>query len=188
MELVVPLLRTVVAVAAIIGLLWWAGRRVAGRAPSGAGLAGSGLGGPGAPAARQPRRGLGLRASRAGSGTGLREVWTTVAARLGERRPAPERALRVVERATLTPRASLALVEVGGRRLLLGVAEQGISVLDTSEVPDAPASVAAVPSDAPASGDAAVTGAAASDDAADFDEILRASLASESARGRAGLL
>ncbi|MGP7960211.1 flagellar biosynthetic protein FliO [Sanguibacter sp. A247] len=182
MELVVPLLRTVVAVAAIAGLLWWAGRRVAGRAPSGAGLAGSGLGGPAASAARAPRRGLGLRTNRAGAGagSGLREVWGAFAARLGERRPAPERALRVVERATLTPRASLALVEVGGRRLLLGVAEQGISVLDTSQAPVAAADDAVVFS---------ADEASSADEAADFDEILRASLAaSEGAQGRAGLL
>jgi len=169
MELVVPLLRTVVAVAAIVGLLWWAGRRLAGRAPSGAGLAGSGLGAAGRPAAARQGR---------ARGAGLRGLTQAVVARLGERRPAPERALRVVERATLSPRASVALVEVGGRRLLLGVGEQGITVLDRA---DAPAPEPAEPAEDEVTEPVA-------DDAldADFASILRESLAStEGAPGRA---
>lgn len=161
MDLVVPLLRTVVAVAAIAGLLWWAGRRLAGRAPSGAGLAGSGLGGP-RPASQRP-----------GRGTGLRATLAAFTARLGERRPAPERALRVVERATLSPRASVALVELGGRRLLLGVGEQGITVLDRS--------------DAPVAADVTVTDERpATNHEPDFEAILRESLARpDGAQGRA---
>ncbi|QIK84295.1 flagellar biosynthetic protein FliO [Sanguibacter sp. HDW7] len=174
MELVVPLLRTVVAVAAIVGLLWWAGRRLSGRAPSGAGLAGSGLGGPGL--ASRPRQ----AASR---GAGLGSVLAAVRARLGERRPAPERALRVVERATLSPRASVALVELGGRRLLLGVGEQGITVLDRSVVPAASASADGdEPDDAPAH-DATAEPSCVD---LDFEAILQESLATtEGAPGRA---
>ena len=171
MEVVVPLLRTVVAVAAIVGLLWWAGRRLAGRASSGAGLAGSGLGGP-RPAVRRPA-----------GGTGLRAMLSSVTARLGERRPAPERALRVVERATLSPRASVALVELGGRRLLLGVGEQGITVLDRSDVPvvtDAATVDVGVDTDVVAEAEASR--------ATDFETILRESLAApDGARERAGL-
>lgn len=172
MELVVPLLRTVVAVAAIVGLLWWAGRRLAGRAPSGVGLAGSGLGGP----ARSPRPGRGQAA-------GLRTLLSAVSARIGERRPAPERALRVIERATLSPRASVALVEVGGRRLLLGVGEQGITVLDRSVVPAASATADEdAPDDVPAHD---VTAEPSRVDL-DFEAILQESLTTtEGAPGRA---
>ncbi|WP_207204614.1 FliO/MopB family protein [Sanguibacter massiliensis] len=163
MDLVVPLLRTVVAVAAIAGLLWWAGRRLAGRAPSGAGLAGSGLGGPRA-AVQRP-----------GRATGLRATLAAFTARLGERRPAPERALRVLERATLSPRASVALVELGGRRLLLGVGEQGITVLDRSDAP--------VAAETTATDEGPATNLEP-----DFEAILRESLARpDGAQGRAGV-
>jgi len=43
------------------------------------------------------------------------------------------KAMSVVARQNLGPKASVAVVEFGGKRLLLGVTEHGISVLDNSE-------------------------------------------------------
>ncbi|MCQ1951172.1 flagellar biosynthetic protein FliO [Arthrobacter sp. zg-Y859] len=44
-------------------------------------------------------------------------------------------AVRVVSRQPLTPKASLVVVETGGQRLLLGVAEGSVNLLHTTEVP-----------------------------------------------------
>lgn len=181
MELIVPLLRTVVAVVAVVGLLWWVGRRMSGQAPAGAG----------ARPVSQWRRPAAGRASGAGavlgagsgagrgSRTGFAASWRALLERLGERRPAPERELRVVDRTSLTPRASLALVEVGGRRLLLGVGDQGISVLDTHAAPAAAGPAAEPTTDVTDVAAATVT---------DFDDILQRALApsSDGASGRAG--
>lgn len=50
-----------------------------------------------------------------------------------------EAAMTVVGRQSLGGRSNLVLVDVAGRRLLLGVAEHGVSLLTELEVPPAPA-------------------------------------------------
>ena len=57
--------------------------------------------------------------------------------RLGARFGAPAAAqLNLVERRNLGPRSSVVLLDVQGRRYLLGVAESSISVLDSFEAPE----------------------------------------------------
>lgn len=122
---VVMLLRALVSLGAVLGLIWWAGRRLS----SGKGRVG------GTTAGTRP-----VRAPGAPGGAWAR-VRSGVAG-LVRRGDVPEPAIVVVGRQSLTPRAGLALVEVGGRRLLLGVGDQGITVLDTQDAP-APAAPSA---------------------------------------------
>jgi len=49
---------------------------------------------------------------------------------------APSAQLRIIERKQLAAKSSLALVEVSGRRYLLGVAESSVNVLDSFEAPE----------------------------------------------------
>lgn len=56
--------------------------------------------------------------------------------RTGNRRAA-KAALSVVGRTSVGPKASVAVVEMDGKRFLLGVTEHGVSVLHTAEAPTA---------------------------------------------------
>ncbi len=58
-------------------------------------------------------------------------------ARPGARRPRPAASLAVVGRQSLGGRSSIALVEVAGRHLLLGVGEHGVTLLTEVAVPEA---------------------------------------------------
>ena len=125
-DTVVVLLRALVSLGVVLGLIWWAGRRLSsGKGPVGGSATGS-------------------RAGRATGvlGRGLGRVRDAL--RGGGTAQAP--AIVVLGKQALTPKAGLALVEVGGRRLLLGVGEQGVTVLDTQDAPAAqPAAVAVRP-------------------------------------------
>ena len=127
-DTVVVLLRALVSLGVVLGLIWWAGRRLSsGKGPVGGSATGS-------------------RAGRATGvlGRGLGRVRDAL--RGGGTAQAP--AIVVLGKQALTPKAGLALVEVGGRRLLLGVGEQGVTVLDTQDAPAAqPAAVAVRPDD-----------------------------------------
>jgi flagellar protein FliO/FliZ len=80
--------------------------------------------------------------------------------------------MSVVARQNLGPKASVAVVEFGGKRLLLGVTEHGIAVLDDSAAPEL--AVEPAPADTPAV--AAVTRRAASkQNSRDFAQVLRTS-------------
>ncbi|MCH6468560.1 flagellar biosynthetic protein FliO [Sinomonas terrae] len=50
--------------------------------------------------------------------------------------PTKAKALTVVSRQTVGPKASVVLVDTDGRRFLLGVTEHGINVLHSTEVPE----------------------------------------------------
>ena len=123
-DTVVVLLRALVSLGVVLGLIWWAGRRLSsGKGPVGGSATGS-------------------RAGRATGvlGRGLGRVRDAL--RGGGTAQAP--AIVVLGKQALTPKAGLALVEVGGRRLLLGVGEQGVTVLDTQDAPAAPPAAVAV--------------------------------------------
>lgn len=125
-DTVVVLLRALVSLGVVLGLIWWAGRRLSsGKGPVGGSATGSRTG----RATGVLGRGLGrVRDALRGGGT------------------AQAPAIVVLGKQALTPKAGLALVEVGGRRLLLGVGEQGVTVLDTQDAPAAqPAAVAVRP-------------------------------------------
>ena len=127
-DTVVVLLRALVSLGVVLGLIWWAGRRLS----SGKGPVGGSATGP------RPGRATGVL------GRGLGRVRDAL--RGGGAAQAP--AIVVLGKQALTPKAGLALVEVGGRRLLLGVGEQGVTVLDTQDAPVAqPAAVAVRPDD-----------------------------------------
>ncbi|WP_062137970.1 flagellar biosynthetic protein FliO [Demequina aestuarii] len=67
-----------------------------------------------------------------------------VQAGMGDRRS--QQAMSVVGRQQLTRRTGLALVEVGGRQLVVGYSEQGVSLVhDVGECPVEPESTAAAP-------------------------------------------
>lgn len=107
-------LRTVVSLAAVLGLLLFLGKRLQkGQAPGGNPFAGL-----------VPRRGLGrLRAI-----AGLRIA------------PAPRaktEKITLVARTGLGGKAQLVVAEFGGIRYVLGVSEKGIDVVDTQEAPSA---------------------------------------------------
>ncbi len=124
-DTVVVLLRALVSLGVVLGLIWWAGRRLSsGKGPVGGSATGS-------------------RAGRATGvlGRGLGRVRDAL--RGGGTAQAP--AIVVLGKQALTPKAGLALVEVGGRRLLLGVGEQGVTVLDTQDAPAAQPAAVAVP-------------------------------------------
>lgn len=127
-DTVVVLLRALVSLGVVLGLIWWAGRRLS----SGKGPVGGSATGP------RTGRATGVL------GRGLGRVRDAL--RGGGTAQAP--AIVVLGKQALTPKAGLALVEVGGRRLLLGVGEQGVTVLDTQDAPVAqPAAVAVRPDD-----------------------------------------
>lgn len=115
----VALLRALVSLGVVLGLIWWAGRRLtSGKGPVGGSTAGPRTSVTG-------RRGAFARAS----------GWVRDTLRGARRGAQQQPAIVVVGRQALTPKAGLALVEVGGRRLLLGVGDQGVTVLDTQDVP-----------------------------------------------------
>ena len=58
-------------------------------------------------------------------------VLAWLARRAGWMRSGAQRAIRVVSTQSLGPRAQLALVDIGGKRLLLGVTSSQITLLDT---------------------------------------------------------
>ena len=122
-DTVVALLRALVSLGVVLGLIWWAGRRLStGKGPVGRTASVSATSRPATSGGRVLAR---LRAL--GSGA--------VGALGGRRGTAPAPAIVVLGRQSLTPKAGLALVEVGGRRLLLGVGDQGVTVLDTQDAP-----------------------------------------------------
>lgn len=100
--------RAVVALAAVLGLLLWIGRRVQkGQSP-------------GASAAPGPL------AKRLGGLFAMRPA-------VGARRPAER--ITVVARSSLGGRAQLVVAEFDGIRYVLGVSEHGVNVVDTQEAP-----------------------------------------------------
>jgi len=117
-DTVVVLLRALVSLGVVLGLIWWAGQRLS----SGKGPVGGSATGP------RPGRGTSVL------GRGLGRVRDALRGRGGA---AQAPAIVVLGKQALTPKAGLALVEVGGRRLLLGVGEQGVTVLDTQDAPPA---------------------------------------------------
>ncbi|MBI9114585.1 FliO/MopB family protein [Sanguibacter suaedae] len=112
MDTAVVVLRAALSLAAVLGLIWYAGRRLSdtsaserGDGPLGRLLTRSGL----RPASRRTAR-------------GLRTPGVTMA---------------VVGRQVLGPRASVAVLDVGDQRLVLGVTDAGVNVLSTQAVPAA---------------------------------------------------
>ena len=91
MDLVIPILRAILALAVVLGLVWIASKR---------------LGTPG------------------------------LATGKGRNRRTRTASITVVGRQALSPKAGLALVDVGGERLLLGFSEQGVNVLQTLPTPE----------------------------------------------------
>ena len=125
-DTVVVLLRALVSLGVVLGLIWWAGRRLSsGKGPVGGSATGS-----------RPGRATGAL------GRGLGRVRDALRGGGGA---AQAPAIVVLGKQALTPKAGLALVEVGGRRLLLGVGEQGVTVLDTQDAPAAQPAAVAVP-------------------------------------------
>lgn len=106
MDTAVLVLRTVLSLAAVLGLIWYAGRKLNDSA--------NGQGGDGFLA-------------RLVSGAG--------GTRRTGRRGGPAVTVTVVARQVLGAKASLAVVDVGDERLVLGVTEGGVTVLSTQAVP-----------------------------------------------------
>ena len=149
MDTAVLAVRTILSLAVVLGLIWYAGRRLNDST--------SGRGGDGKLMAWARTAGVVAQ----GSARGRRRA----------ERPAP--VVAVVGRQAIGPKASVAVVDVGGQRLVLGVSEAGVSLLTTVEVPPlaVPATISA-PVDAPATV-AAPTPAAQPD----FDAVLAAATA-----------
>ncbi|MDQ4213210.1 flagellar biosynthetic protein FliO [Microbacterium sp. ASV81] len=123
MDQIIVALRAIVALAAVLGLLLWLSRRLQKGQAAGA-----------APRTGPKPRRLGALLSAA------------VAPR--ERRQAER--ITVVARTGLGGKAQLVVAEFDGIRYVLGVTEQGVSVVDTHEAPaDETAPVAALVADAP---------------------------------------
>lgn len=59
--------------------------------------------------------------------------------KIGRSRARRKGAITLVARQSLGPKSSVAVIEVDGRRLILGVAEQGVSLLTESEAQPEPA-------------------------------------------------
>lgn len=106
MDTAVLVLRTVLSLAAVLGLIWYAGRKLNDSA--------NGQGGDGFLA-------------RLVSGAG--------GTRRTGRRGGPAVTVTVVARQVLGAKASLAVVDVGDQRLVLGVTEGGVNVLSTQTIP-----------------------------------------------------
>ena len=91
MDVVIPILRAILALAVVLGLVWIASKRL--------------------------------------GNTGL-------ATGKGRNRRTRTASITVVGRQALSPKVGLALVDVGGERLLLGFSEQGVNVLQTLPAPE----------------------------------------------------
>ena len=132
MEDLLVAVRAIVSLAAVLGLLLWVRQRVR-KGPA-----------TGARETRPPSRLL---------PAGLARMTALIPARpAGAARLARPEKITVVARSGLGGKAQLVVAEFGGIRYVLGVTEQGISVVDTQEAPaageapdDAPAVIAAVP-------------------------------------------
>lgn len=107
MDTAVLVLRAVLSLAAVLGLIWYAGRKLNDSA--------NGQGGDG------------VLARLVGGAGGTR--------RAGRRGQAPGVTVTVVARQVLGAKASLAVVDVGDQRLVLGVTEGGVNVLSTQDIP-----------------------------------------------------
>lgn len=107
MDTAVLVLRAVLSLAAVLGLIWYAGRKLNDSA--------NGQGGDG------------FLARLVGGAGGTR--------RAGRRGQSPGVTVTVVARQVLGAKASLAVVDVGDQRLVLGVTEGGVTVLSTQDVP-----------------------------------------------------
>lgn len=117
MDTAVLAVRTILSLAVVLGLIWYAGRRLNDST--------SGRGGDGMLAGWVRKAGGVVGQSPAGR-------------RRGVERPAP--VVAVVGRQAVGPKASVAVVDVGGQRLVLGVSEAGVALLTIMEVPAAEAS------------------------------------------------
>ncbi|MEP7764597.1 flagellar biosynthetic protein FliO [Sanguibacter sp. 25GB23B1] len=106
MDTAVLVLRAVLSLAAVLGLIWYAGRKLNDSA--------NGQGGDG------------FLARLVGGAGGTRR---------SGRRGQPAVTVTVVARQVLGAKASLAVVDVGDQRLVLGVTEGGVNVLSTQEIP-----------------------------------------------------
>lgn len=120
MDTAVLAVRTILSLAVVLGLIWYAGRRLNDST--------SGRGGDGMLAGWVRKAGGVVGQSPA---RGRRRV----------DRPAP--VVAVVGRQAVGPKASVAVVDVGGQRLVLGVSEAGLVLLTTMEVPVAEDAVVA---------------------------------------------
>ena len=112
MDTAVLAVRTILSLAVVLGLIWYAGRRLD---DSTSGRGGDGM--------------LAGWVRKAGGVVGR----APVRGRRRAERPAP--VVAVVGRQAIGPKASVAVVDVGGQRLVLGVSEAGVSLLTTVEVP-----------------------------------------------------
>lgn len=113
MEEILVALRALVSLAAVLGLLLWLRHRV--------------KKGQTASTAASPSRGL---PGKLGRMTALLPSRSPAAARASR----PEK-ITVVARSGIGGKAQLVVAEFGGIRYVLGVTEQGISVVDTQEAP-----------------------------------------------------
>lgn len=122
MDTAVLAVRTILSLAVVLGLIWYAGRRLNDST--------SGRGGDGALAAWVRKAG---------------GVVGRAPARGRRRAERPTPVVAVVGRQAIGPKASVAVVDVGGQRLVLGVSEAGVALLTTMEVPAALASAVEEP-------------------------------------------
>ena len=155
MDTAVLAVRTILSLAVVLGLIWYAGRRLN---DSTSGRGGDGM------LAGWVRRAGGVAG---GPARGRRRA----------ERPAP--VLAVVGRQAIGPKSSVAVVDVGGQRLVLGVSEAGVTLLTTVEVPapeaEEPApSAPATPADPSATVDLVKP---ALTEPVPFDEVLAAATA-----------
>ena len=136
MDTAVLAVRTILSLAVVLGLIWYAGRRLN---DSTSGRGGDSM------LAGWVRRAGGIvgRPARGGH--------------RAARRARPEPVVSVVGRQAIGPKASVAVVDVGGQRLVLGVSDAGVTVLTTM---DAPVEVEA-PVEAPAAAPVAAPAVAA---------------------------
>ena len=156
MDVAVLAVRTILSLAVVLGLIWYAGRRLNDSA--------SGRGGDGK---------LAAWVRKAGGAVGR----TPARGRRRAERPAP--LVAVVGRQAIGPKASVAVVDVGGQRLVLGVSESGISLLTTLEAPVAVAAEA-IPEPVAAPD---VVHTAIAQDAPDFDEVFAAATTARAVNG-----
>ena len=112
MDTAVLAVRTILSLAVVLGLIWYAGRRLN---DSTSGRGGDGM--------------LAGWVRKAGGVVGQNPA----RGRRRTERPAP--VVAVVGRQAIGPKASVAVVDVGGQRLVLGVSEAGVALLTTMEVP-----------------------------------------------------
>lgn len=115
MDTAVLAVRTILSLAVVLGLIWYAGRRLDDST--------SGRGGDGK---------LAAWVRKAGGVVGR----APARGRRRAERPAP--VVAVVGRQAIGPKASVAVVDVGDQRLVLGVSDAGVALLTTMAVPEIP--------------------------------------------------